>query len=438
MKKVLVLALVALMAAMPFAQAQVKVDAAGLRSRIAKSDEEIANPKRNTRSAVWVDRGNLFVEAFNAPSAGAYIGMDLRSAELMLGKPQSVGEQQVGQATYARYSFATIDAFFAPDEAGVERLVFFLPTLVVTENALAKATEAYEKAYALDKGAAAKVRTGLKSVGDAYKLAAANDFSQQQYESAAKAFALAYDVQLIDPNNVIDTMSCYNAGFLYVVNQQFEPAKEFLEKALAYGYENGGDVYFYLYHTYHGLDDQTKAKEILLAGLQKFPNSTQILEGLMAVYTSGDNNPRDIIPLVEKAIADDPQNPALYSGLGLVYDKLGEPDKAIEAFRKSSELMPDDFGAAFNFGLLCIKRGDKLNEEFNASASSLSSEQYEAGLAAVNAAYATAIAPLEKALSLKEGDPTTIELLKNLAFRLRDEPGMMEKYNTYNELFKAL
>lgn len=438
MKKFFTLAAVAMMAFAPFAQAQVKVDAAGLRTRIAKSDADIANAKRNTRAATWLDRGDLFVEAFNAPAAGAYVGMDLRSAELMFGTPASQGEQLFGEASYARYSFSTIDAFFIKDEAGTDRMAFYLPTLVIAEDALAKAIEAYQRAYELDGGSASKVRAGLKAVGDAYKTAAGNDFSQQQYAAAAMAFAMAYDVQLAAPSNVVDTMACFNAGFLYTVDQKFDLGRDFLEKALAYGYENNGDTYFYLYHCYFGLKDEAKAKEVLMTGLQKYPHSTQIIEGLLAIYTQGDNDPNDIIPLVEKAIAEDPTNPALYSGLGLVYDKLSQPDKAIEAFARSAELTPNDFGANFNLGLLCIKRGDKLNEEFNATSSSLSTEQYDAGLAAVNAAYSAAITPLEKALNLKAGDPATIELLKNLSFRLRDEAGMMDKYNHYNELFKAL
>ena len=32
----------------------------------------------------------------------------------------------------------------------------------------------------------------------------------------------------------------------------------------------------------------------------------------------------------------------------------------------------------------------------------------------------------------------TLELLKSVCFRLRDEAGIMEKYNTYNALYKQV
>ena len=43
----------------------------------------------------------------------------------------------------------------------------------------------------------------------------------------------------------------------------------------------------------------------------------------------------------------------------------------------------------------------------------------------------------EKALEIQPGSVDTLESLKALCFRLRDEEGMMDKYNTYNEAWKA-
>lgn len=440
MKKFLILVAAAIVAGAPLASAQSsKLDVAAFQGRIAKSDAAIANAKQAAKASVWLDRGKLFVDAFNAPSANIYVGMDDAAATLILGRPSATAEQAVGEATYVRKTYASVDAFFAQDPTGVERVAFWIPTVNIVDNALGIATEAYQKAYTLDKGSASKVRAGQQAIGDAYKQVAGNDFAQQEYQKAAAAFALAYDVQLAAPAGVVDTLACFNAGFLYTAAQQYDKGQELLEKALAYGYENEGDSFFYLYHCYFfGLKDEAKAKDILAQGMAKYPDNSKIVEGLLAIYTQGDNDPNDIIPVVQQAIDNDPTNAALYSGLGLVYDKLGEPDKAIEAFSKMAELMPDDFGANFNLGLLNIKRGDKLNADFNANSASLVGDDYTAGLAKVNAAYANAMIPLEKALSIREGDATTIELLKNLSFRLRDEPGMMEKYEKYNELFKAL
>ena len=34
--------------------------------------------------------------------------------------------------------------------------------------------------------------------------------------------------------------------------------------------------------------------------------------------------------------------------------------------------------------------------------------------------------------------PNTVDYIKSISFRLRDEPGMMDKYNEYNELLKKM
>lgn len=65
-----------------------------------------------------------------------------------------------------------------------------------------------------------------------------------------------------------------------------------LNDALAAGYtDEAGDVYYYLFHSYYGQKDKDaafliKAKDALLAGIEKFPKNEKILDGLMQLYTS--------------------------------------------------------------------------------------------------------------------------------------------------------
>ena len=69
----------------------------------------------------------------------------------------------------------------------------------------------------------------------------------------------------------------------------------------------------------------------------------------------------------------------------------------------------------------------------------MSDPNYIKEMAKLNEAYAKALAPLEKAHSINPEEPITVELLKSLYFRLRDEsPEMMDNFNKYNELFKSM
>ena len=61
---------------------------------------------------------------------------------------------------------------------------------------------------------------------------------------------------------------------------------------------------------------------------------------------------------------------------------------------------------------------------------------YDTDLKEVNAVYMEAVPWFEKAYELKKDDVNTLDFLKSICFRLRDEEGMMDKYNKYNTLLK--
>ena len=52
--------------------------------------------------------------------------------------------------------------------------------------------------------------------------------------------------------------------------------------------------------------------------------------------------------------------------------------------------------------------------------------------------YAEAVPFLEKAHELDPNNVGTVELLKNVTFRIRELDGMMAKYEQYNALFKQM
>ena len=87
---------------------------------------------------------------------------------------------------------------------------------------------------------------------------------------------------------------------------------------------------------------------------------------------------------------------------------------------------------------MVVRSADNMTTEFNGK-SFTSREERDAEMAKLNAEYAKALAPLEKAHSINPEEPITVELLKSLYFRLRDEsPEMMDNFNKYNELVKSM
>jgi len=70
---------------------------------------------------------------------------------------------------------------------------------------------------------------------------------------------------------------------------------------------------------------------VLLAGLPAF-SASPFLEKGEALFIQ--NQPRDAEPLLESALSDDPSNEKIYLYLGIVYQQLGDLDKAIDVLKR--------------------------------------------------------------------------------------------------------
>jgi len=70
---------------------------------------------------------------------------------------------------------------------------------------------------------------------------------------------------------------------------------------------------------------------VLAAGLPAFGGSTFFQRG-EALFVQ--NQPRDAEPLLESALNDDPSNEKIYLYLGIVYQQLGDLDKAVDILKR--------------------------------------------------------------------------------------------------------
>lgn len=413
-------------------RAEIKVDEAGIRKKLEKLQADSKDPKKGAKPAVWIDLGKAYHEAATAPTTGVYSGMDDVTANLMLGKPQSTSQEVIGGREFQKRTYPTLETYVSDGQ-----VVFWMPTLVIQENALGLAADSYRKAYELDKGTATKVKAGLRDVANAFRENAGNYYSAQRYAEAGAAFAAAYDLLNEAPINEVDTVTCFNAGYTFTLGGNFEEGLKYLKKAIDYGYESKGDAYYFLFHCYYGLKDVPMAKATLLEGIKRYPTNNNIMDGLIGLYAETGENPQDIIPYVQEALRNDPNNSDLYAGMGFIYNKMGDVDAAVESFHKAVELAPDNYGNNFNLALMYIRKGEKIAEDARAKTIT-SQEEMDKILAVQNDAYRNALAPLEKAHALQPDDIVVVEYLKTIYFRLRDEPGFMEKYTKYNELFKSM
>lgn len=446
MKKTLLAALAAAVLAIPSAEAQ-KVNKEALLSKIEKSDADIADAKKGVKASTWINRGKAFYEAAAEPTKSLFVGMDVPMLKLAVGDAQSTGSETVNGVEMEAWVYPWFTAYVAEGKVKTWK-----QTQNVCDNAVQQAIEAYNKAYELDPKSAGKVKDGLKRISDFCSQVGNAGLDSGDYLNAAEAYALAFEAQSSPAyGEAADPSLLYYAGYLHTVDGANNPASfpvgaEQLAKAIDLGYaDEEGNIYYYLFHCYYGQKAADaafveKGKQALLTGIEKFPKNERILDGLVQLYTSPEDNvgdPADLIALIDKAIENNPSNVDLWFGRGRIFYALKDYEQSIASFKKVVELKPDLYEGNYYLGVFYTIQGDDVNKEMNAKQYS-SQAAYDADLKAVNAIYMEAVPWLEKALELKPEDPSCVELLKSICFRLRDEEGMMDKYNQYNAMFQKI
>lgn len=445
MKKTILTALAALLVAVPAVQAQ-KVNKEALLAKIEKSDNDIADAKKGVKASTWMNRGKAFYEAAIEPTKNLFVNMESTMLKLAVGDPEKTEPQTVNNVEFEAWVYPYFTAYVKDG-----KVITWKQTEWVLKDAPAKAIEAYTKAAELDPKVAAKAKEGLKQISDYCSQVGNAGLDAGNYVAAADAYAMAYEAQSSPAHGEADPALLYYSGYLRTVDGATNPASfvlgaEYLNKALEKGYaDEEGNIYYYLFHCYYGQKDAdkgnvVKAKDALLAGMEKFPKNSRILEGLMQLYTTeeGIGNPADLVSMIDAALAADPQNVDLWFGRGRIFYALKNSDESIASFHKVVELTPDMFEGNYFLGVFYTIKAEDLLTEINAKQYS-SQSAYEEDLKAVNAIYKEAIPWFEKAHQINPSDVNTLDFLKSICFRLRDEsPEMNEKYETYNVLFKQV
>ena len=445
MKKMILSAFAALLLAVPAVQAQ-KVNKSALLSKIEKSNADIADAKKAAKANTWLERGKAFFEAVSAPTKDLFGGMEASLMTMQLGAPESQGPETLGGRTYEAYVYPYFTAYFLDG-----RLAAWKETKQVVKNGVDLAFEAYQTAYDLDPKTAPKVKAGIELLVNYIAQLGDVSYTTQNFALAGESFAKCYEMGKHPAVNNAEAQLLYNAGVSMTVDggmqhpESFVKGAEYLKEAIDAGYaDDEGNIYYYLFHCYYGQretnpDALMLAKDTLLKGVEKYPSNEQIINSLTQLYTSeeGVGDPSDLIALFDNALAANPNNIDLWFGRGRTFYALKNFDESIASFQKVVELKPDLFDGYYYLGLFYILKGDDANQTFNEKTFTRQAD-YDAGLAEVNAIYMQAVPVLEKALELNPTNRDTVNNLKQLCFRLRDEEGMMEKYNKYNEMLNQM
>ncbi len=447
MKKLVLAAMAAMLFTAHATQAQ-EINTADIEARITRAVEATKNPKKNTKAVTWIVNAKAHLDAATAATDKLFVGMDEQMVLLTIGDKtlESRGTEKINGETYNTFVFPFFTAYLKDG-----KLVAWKQTKEIYPNAIEIALESFNKAYELDGGKSSKSSEGVKAIVDFCSQEGNLDNTLGYNADAAEAFASAYAAQSSPASSEpANPELLYFAGYLLTIDGANNPASyvngaKYLKESIEKGYtDEEGSIYYYLFHCYYGqkANDSAmlmNAKQALLDGNEKFPKNSLILDGLMQLYTSEDNvgDPSELVEKVDASLAADPTNADLWFGRGRIFFAMKDYDNSIESFKKVIELKPDLFDGHYYTGLFYTLKGDAANEELNSKQFS-SNAEYDEELAKVNAIYTAAIPYFEQSLEITPKHKDAVEFLKSLTFRLRNEPGMMDKYNVYNELHKEV
>ncbi len=449
----LVVAALMLATTMTFAQ---KVDADGITSKLEKADADSQNEKKATKAATWIARGDAYLNALTAPAKVMYLGMDAASLAMFVGAAEPSGEKTVGGRQLFIYEYPYLTVY-----VGDSKVVSWETKKEIYPDAYSEILTSYEKGAALDPKMAEKAKAGLESLIDYYKMQGDLALALSNMKAGAEAYDKVAEIEANPAYNKVDPTSLFYAGYMYTMDgdnntDSFVKGEQALLKAIDAGYpaledadttmadSNRGNLYYYLFHCAYGQKDQNAdkiqaAKEYLQTGLTNYPKNEKIFEGLLQLYTTqeGVGDPKELLGTVEANIAANPDDINTWFGRGRIYFALKNYDECIASFEKVIELDPTMFEGQYYLALFWMLKGDDFLQEMNET-SYTDQASYDVDIAKLSSFYANSIPIFEKAHEIKPDDASTIEYLKQLCFRLREEPGIMDKYTKYNTLFNAL
>jgi hypothetical protein len=446
MKRILIA--LAMLAAVQVAVAQVKSpEAAG--KAVAKAETAANDAKKATKVATWITLGKAYMDAYNAPAGSAWVGAARQELALLMGADKPQGEQQVelNGTPYIKEIYSNKELYYSQD--GILQMI--IVTQPVVEDALAKAFEAYKKAYEVDakQSKAKDISAALNDINRKFVTEAYNAYHFGDLKAASEYFAMAAEAMKAAPLSQLDEDSIYNAGFTAWMSKDYQRAKTFFEECLAnnYYYEDG-EVFAKLADIYTNLGDSEASVNILEEGFTKFPQSQSILIGLINYYLTRNENPDRLFELIALAKQNEPNNASLPYVEGNIYVELRKADpakakeyeeKAVAAYDACAVINPEYEYGHIGKGIMFYNIALELQEK--ASDPALSWEAWEE----LNKEFAqylkNALEPFEAAYNMSKDNALRVNIadfLKNIYYRFSTEgPEWEEGYKKYNEVVKT-
>lgn len=425
MKKTFLLLAVALLGVVSQINAQSKEAVKALKDlEKAKAVSE----KKADKADSWLKLGEAYAACYDAPINGLRLDAPQMEAKLFL-KDQVVlktEQREIGGQQFNVDVYNDKEIFYS-DQGAISALIIKTPTLK-DEDALAQALESFRKAESLSIPAK-EIKNSLITLARRYFTEGLSSYRTGDNKKASHGFEMSYVVMKEPTVAEIDSTSLFYAAITAAMSKENERAVKFFTECKKIGYEQNGEIYAYMADCYKAMGDTVKTKETLSEGFAKYPTSQGILVSLINVYLETNDDPAKVLEVIHTAQANEPKNASLFYAEAGVYKNLKDMDKAIELYKKASEIDPNYMYAPWALGETYYSMGLEIQEQ---ASMERDDNKYAEMVAQLDKYLIMAIEPFETVFN-KATDPDmkrySAEYLKNIYFRFRDKGDYQQKYD---------
>lgn len=278
-----------------------------------------------------------------------------------------------------------------------------------------EAAKSYKKGMELDsKGTwTDDYSQGMETVRVLALNAGIEAYNAKEYETSRDLFLMS--AQTSESMGVTDTMAIYNSGLAAEQAEDYENALKQYRRAAELGYL-GPQMYIYMGNLYTKQEKPEEYLKVIQEGRKVYPDNTDLIVYELNYYLQNEKFEEAENNLL-LALEKEPDNKQLYFSLGVVYDNLGDQEKAVKAYENAIAVDPEYFDAVYNLGAMYFNQAVEMNNKAN---DIQDNKKYDAARAEAKEVFKKAKPHLEKAHAIDPKDLGAMQSLSSLYVLLNE------------------
>jgi tetratricopeptide (TPR) repeat protein len=397
-----------------------------LQGKLKRSNAAIENEKKSTNPKTWLSRAEVMLDVFDLYRKFISKGMQEINIKLVLGEPKETQSVVKDGVNYEVRTYEHVKVTFKDGVVDSWEQID-----KIYDDPLPEAQRSLDKARELDtdKKLTKKLKEDYDLLKMDYERQGIEEFMVDDYKGALKSFASIIDIDQLDlMGGVVDTVIMYNAGLAAVKVGDTDAAIKYFNMAKE-NHHKDPNLYVFLKNLYFETGDTAMGVKMLEEGFKRFSNDEEVKNLLIELinYYLLANETEEALEYLKVAKEEDPSNISFYFAEGTLYDKMGETEKAKQAYETCVQMDPDYFNAYYNMGVMYYNKAVEMYKEANTEPDI---NKYNVMKDEADKVLAKAVEPMEKAHEIAPDDCDTIDTLKTLYYRLQ----MTEKHEAIKEL----